>query len=108
MAASALVTGSSRGIGKAVAEELAREGWDVCINYIEHRTEAEALAEDLRAMGRRCITVRADVADAAACQAMVRQAERLVENEFAFSLGLERQEVGPYIHDLWTRAAAEG
>ena len=41
-------------------------------------------------------------------EAILRQAERLVENEFAFSLGLERQEVGPYIHDLWTRAAAEG
>ena len=34
--------------------------------------------------------------------------QNVMENEFAFSLGLERQEVGPYIHDLWTRAAAEG
>ncbi|MDY3282799.1 elongation factor P 5-aminopentanone reductase [Dysosmobacter sp.] len=75
MAGSALVTGSSRGIGRAIAKELAREGWDVCVNYIKHQAEAEALTEELRAMGRRCIAVQADVADEAACRAMVRQAE---------------------------------
>jgi len=71
MAKTALVTGSSRGIGRAIAKELAGEGWAVCINYIEHEAEALSLAEELCP----CLAVRADVADAAACQAMVRQAE---------------------------------
>ena len=37
-------------------------------------------------------------------EAVLKQAERLVESEFSFSLGIPRQEVGPYIHALWTRA----
>ena len=40
----ALVTGSSRGIGRAIAAHLARSGWAVCINYIQRRDCAEELA----------------------------------------------------------------
>ena len=40
----ALVTGSSRGIGRAIAAHLARDGWAVCINYIQRRDCAEELA----------------------------------------------------------------
>ena len=59
----ALVTGSSRGIGRAIASELARTGYSVCINYIRHREAAESLASELAAAGCRTITVQADVAD---------------------------------------------
>ena len=45
----ALVTGSSRGIGRAVAAQLAREGYAVCINYYERRDKAEELVAELRA-----------------------------------------------------------
>ena len=71
----ALVTGSSRGIGRAVALELAREGYDVCVNYLQHREAAESLVSQLREMGGEAIAVQADVADSRAVEDMVRQTE---------------------------------
>ena len=61
----ALVTGSSRGIGAAVARALAGSGWRVTINYIQSREKAEALAAELGTEA-----VRADVSDSAQVQAM--------------------------------------
>lgn len=72
----ALVTGSSRGIGRAVAAELAREGWAVCVNYIRNREAAEETLAVIRSAGGRAIAVQADVADGAAVAEMVRRAER--------------------------------
>ena len=71
----ALVTGSSRGIGAAIAAALSAAGWSVCINYLERRDKAEELAARLRAAGGECITHQADVADRAAVFAMVRRIE---------------------------------
>lgn len=71
----ALVTGSSRGIGRAVAAKLAREGYAVGINYFERRDKAEELVELLTREGCRAIAVQADVADRAAVNAMVRTVE---------------------------------
>ena len=71
----ALVTGSSRGIGRAIAAQLARSGWAVCINYIERRDCAEDLAAQLTAEGCRVMVRQADVADMAAVEAMVRDIE---------------------------------
>ena len=67
----ALITGSSRGIGKGCALEMARAGADVCVNYRSHGDEAEAVADEVRAMGRRALVVQADVADRAAVDGMV-------------------------------------
>ncbi|MBP3539766.1 MAG: 3-oxoacyl-ACP reductase FabG [Oscillospiraceae bacterium] len=71
----ALVTGSSRGIGAATAALLARNGWDVCINYHERRDKAEELAAKLTGEGCRVMVCQADVSDAEAVNAMVRRIE---------------------------------
>ena len=71
----ALITGASRGIGRAVATELSQQGYAVCINYIQSREAAEALAAQLRGQGREAIAVQADVANSGAVNAMVRQVE---------------------------------
>src|SRR6185295_19352695 len=67
----ALVTGGSRGIGKAVALRLARDGAAVAINYSRSAEHAEAAAGELRALGVRAMTVQADVGDRDAVYAMV-------------------------------------
>ena len=72
----ALVTGSSRGIGAAIAAALSRRGYAVCINYLERADKAEALAETLRQEGGEVIVQQADVADREAVWAMVRRIER--------------------------------
>lgn len=71
----ALVTGASRGIGRGIAVQLAREGWDICVNYIENRQAAEHTVADIQALGRRAIALQADVADSSAVAAMVRTVE---------------------------------
>jgi 3-oxoacyl-[acyl-carrier protein] reductase len=57
----AIVTGSSRGIGKGCALTLARYGADVVINYEQSRAKAEAVAQEIEDMGRTSFTVQADI-----------------------------------------------
>ena len=71
----ALVTGASRGIGRAVARRLSEDGYAVCINYIERRDMAESLRDELLSLGREAMIFRADVADADAVRAMVQAVE---------------------------------
>ncbi len=66
----AIVTGSSRGIGRAVARKLAGEGYAVCVNYLERRDRAEELLRELTDQGARAMICQADVADRAAVRAM--------------------------------------
>lgn len=71
----ALVTGASRGIGKAIALTLAKYGADVSVNYNGSKERAEETAEEIRAMGRQALLVQGSVADADACAEMFRQVE---------------------------------
>ena len=57
----AVVTGSSRGIGRAIALEFAKEGADVVVNYLRSEGKAGEVVRQIEAMGRRSIAVRADV-----------------------------------------------
>jgi enoyl-[acyl-carrier protein] reductase III len=59
----ALVTGGSRGIGRAIALRLAESGADVVVNYVRHRKDAEETAAAVEACGRRCLIVKANVAN---------------------------------------------
>ena len=71
----ALVTGASRGIGRAIALALADAGSDVVVNGRERAQAAQGTAKAVQAKGRRALTIAADVADARAVEGMVRSAE---------------------------------
>jgi 3-oxoacyl-[acyl-carrier protein] reductase len=71
----ALVTGASRGIGRAIAIALAEAGADVGVNYRERADEAEQTAADIRRHGRRAIAVKADVSRADAVHTLVTAVE---------------------------------
>lgn len=66
-----LVTGSSRGIGRAIALRLARAGYDLVLHCRSGRAEAEAVAEDVRALGQQARVLQFDVADRAACASIL-------------------------------------
>src|SRR5690625_1714413 len=59
----AIVTGASRGIGRAIAIELANQGANVCINYAGNETKANEVVEELKQKGVKAFSVKADVSD---------------------------------------------
>ena len=63
-----LVTGASRGIGRAVALELAREGFDLALNYVSSADAARAVQQEIETLGRRAMLLPFDVADRAAAR----------------------------------------
>jgi len=69
----ALVTGASRGIGKGIAEEMARQGYQVYLTYVSKPNEAEAVAEGINASGGSAKAFRLDVGDPAAVAAFFQE-----------------------------------
>lgn len=72
----ALVSGGSRGVGRAVALRLARAGCDLIINYIRHVQAAEEVVQAIKALGREAIAVRANVAEEEELHRLVGTAEK--------------------------------
>lgn len=68
----ALVTGSSRGIGKATALALARSGADVAVNFISQEEGARSTVDSITALGRKAVAVQADVSVGAQVERMIR------------------------------------
>ena len=68
---SAIVTGSSRGIGRAIAIELARQGTDVLVNYNHNRQAAEEVKDEIERLGRKAVILQADVSDLAQHQKLL-------------------------------------
>jgi 3-oxoacyl-[acyl-carrier protein] reductase len=69
----ALVTGASRGLGRAVARRLAQNGAAVCVNYRASRGQADTLVEEIRTAGGQAIAVEADIGDPAQVGEMMRR-----------------------------------
>jgi len=67
----ALVTGAGRRVGRVIALALARHGWDVAVHCHRSRTEADAVAAEIIAMGRRAAVLQADLSDEAAASRLI-------------------------------------
>jgi 3-oxoacyl-[acyl-carrier protein] reductase len=75
-ARTALITGASRGIGRAVARRLARDGAAVVVNFAANAAQAEGVVQEIKSAGGRAIAVRADVASAAEVERLFTETER--------------------------------
>ena len=71
---SAIVTGGSRGIGKAIALRLAQQGADICFSYRGNADAAAATKDEIESLGRKCVAGQADVTQADAAEALVKAA----------------------------------
>ncbi|HWH08793.1 MAG TPA: 3-oxoacyl-ACP reductase family protein [Candidatus Thermoplasmatota archaeon] len=100
----ALVTGAGRGLGAAIAERLAQDGWDVVVNYRHMAEGAETVALTVRAFGQRALVVKADVSRRDEVDAMVEETMRemgrldaIVNNAGVYKRGtLDQVDVGDW------------
>jgi NAD(P)-dependent dehydrogenase (short-subunit alcohol dehydrogenase family) len=106
----ALITGGSRGIGRAMAEKFAREGADVAINYTSNSAAAEEVMAAVTNLGRRAQIYQADVADEAASTRMCDQAiedfgqiDILVNNAGLGSAAINRPSIAEASNDQWAK-----
>src|ERR1700722_5822160 len=72
----ALVTGSARGLGKAIAERFAALGADIVVNYSRDKSSADEVVSNIKAMGVKVIAVQADVSKVADIQRLFSEAQK--------------------------------
>ena len=98
------MTGASRGIGAAVALMMAEQGADVALNFRSKGSRAEAIASQVRALGRRALLAQADLTDPGGVEAMARAIERtfgaLTDLVLNASGGLEKGKPASYAMEL--------
>lgn len=105
----AIITGGGTGVGKATALRLANEGCRVLINYSRSQEETEATAEEVRGLGVPCLAYQADVADDAACRAMVAAAEKefgrvdILVNSAGTTKFIAADDLEAVTDDIWLR-----
>ena len=74
----ALITGGSRGIGRAIAVSFAATGADVVLNFLTHSKEAQAVESEIMKLGRRCVSIQADVSVASEVERLARDAQERI------------------------------
>lgn len=79
----ALVTGAGKRLGRAVALELARGGWDIAVHYLGSDKDAEATANDIRKLGREAATLKANLSDPKVLPNLVRDAQAAAGGKLA-------------------------
>lgn len=98
----ALVTGGAKRLGRAMALALAEAGFDVAIHYAASAGEAEATANDIRALGRRAVTLRADLGQEAEVARLVPEAEAALG-----PLGVLVNNASTFERDEWNDATRQ-
>ena len=105
----ALVTGSAKRIGRAIAYALASDGWKVAIHHNRSTAEAESLVDDIRSLGADAIAVKCDLSDAAAVAGLIPECNRelgpltcLINNASLFEI----DDPLAFDADKWDRHAA--
>lgn len=101
---SVLVTGSAKRIGRRLALDLAKDGWDVAVHCNASVREAEEVADNIRSIGRRAVVVRGDLSDADVPERLIAEAAKalsgltcLINNASLF----EPDEVGSITRSSW-------
>jgi NAD(P)-dependent dehydrogenase (short-subunit alcohol dehydrogenase family) len=107
----ALVTGAAKRLGRAIALELAAEGWDVAVHYHSSKAEADATAKDIRARGCRATVLQADLGKEAEVETLIPRAREklgpltcLVNNASVF----EMDKIETVTRDSWDRHIETG
>jgi pteridine reductase len=105
----ALVTGGARRVGRAIVEKLAANGFDIAFTYLSSRQEAEGLASQIRAIGRQCIAVEADLTQPSTASARIAaqveplgRLDVLVNNASLYKPGGLQDPILPDSTRMWT------